>query len=100
MRTTATAAIAAVTFLATLTACSGSTTEDKPAPATSPTLAVSNAEAEAIRLCTEAVTKAVGERPADFNVETDTDPMQPEYQAIPEEDYGDAYMDGVSRANQ
>ncbi|RPK71495.1 hypothetical protein EES45_34405 [Streptomyces sp. ADI97-07] len=85
MRTTATAAIAAVTFLATLTACGGSTTEDKPAPAASSALTISSAEAEAIRLCTEAVTKAVGERPADFDVETDTDPMQPECEAISEE---------------
>ncbi|MFJ8769589.1 hypothetical protein [Streptomyces clavifer] len=89
MRTTATAAVATVTFLATLTACGGSTTEDKPAPAASSTVSI--AEAEAIRLCAEAIAEALVDRPED-------DTMRPECEAIPEEHYGDAYMDGVSRA--
>ncbi|MEV7304354.1 hypothetical protein [Streptomyces clavifer] len=60
---------------------------DKPAPPASSTPTLSSAEAEAIRLCAEAIV----DRPED-------DTMRPECEAIPEEHFGDAYRDALSRA--
>jgi hypothetical protein len=100
-RTTASAAVAAGILLATLTACGGSSTEDKPTtPATTAAATPTLDAAEVTQQCVDAVAETIGNRAADFDPENDSDPKPPECDALGEDEYLDAYMDGLSQSNQ
>ncbi|MFE3387344.1 hypothetical protein [Streptomyces anulatus] len=90
-------ATTAIFLTATLTACASTPEPNRPAPTNSaPTLS----KAEITEQCVDAVAVMLSERPADFDPETDSDPKPAECNAVPEDEYLDAYMDGISQANR
>lgn len=99
-RTTA-ATVAAGLLLATLTACGGNSTEDKPAtPATTAAATPTLNAAEVTQQCVDAVAETLNNRSADFDPETDSDPKPPECDTLTEDQYLDAYYDGLSQRNK
>lgn len=91
-------AATAILLAATLTACSSSDpAPEKPAATSS---APELSKAETLAQCVDAVAAMLSERPADFDPETDSDPKPAECDAVPEGEYLDAYMDGLSQHNQ
>ncbi|MEQ4610672.1 hypothetical protein ABMX48_31665 [Streptomyces cavourensis] len=57
-------------------------------------------KAEATEQYVDAVAAMLSERPADFAPETDSDPKPTECYAVPEDEYLDVYMDGLSQHNK
>ncbi|MGW1814083.1 hypothetical protein ACWCQM_11055 [Streptomyces sp. NPDC002125] len=101
MRTNLTVAAIAAGILLTLTACGGSTTEDKPAtPATTAAATPTLDAAEVTQECIDAVAATVGARPDDFDPENDSDPKPDACKSLSEDEYMDAYMDGLTEANK
>ncbi|MFJ4837164.1 hypothetical protein [Streptomyces sp. NPDC088746] len=101
MNRTTTAAITAGILLATLTACSGSSTEDKPTtPATTAAATPTLDAAAATQQCVDAIAETISNRAVDFDPENDSDPKPPECDAVPEDEYLDAYMDGLNQSNR
>lgn len=49
--------------------------------------------------CIEAIADVIDQRPDDFDPENDSDPKPDECAAITEDDYLDAYMDGLQLRN-
>ncbi|KAA6220016.1 hypothetical protein [Streptomyces filamentosus] len=50
--------------------------------------------------CIEAIADVIDQRPDDFNAENDSDPKPEECAAIADDDYLDAYMDGLQLRNE
>ncbi|MFE6931762.1 hypothetical protein ACFVDT_06995 [Streptomyces sp. NPDC057699] len=96
-----TAAAIAAGILLTLTACGGSSTEDKPTTPASTAAASSTVDpAQATKECVDAVAATIGARPDDFDPENDSDPKPDACKSLSEDEYLDAYMDGLSEANK
>ncbi|WP_329114475.1 hypothetical protein [Streptomyces sp. NBC_01353] len=98
MRRTALAALAAALCLG-LTACNGGGGA-KPAVTVTVTVTPTLSAAEQRQACVEAWADVIGARPDDFDSETDSDPKPAECEAVPEDDYLDAYMDGLMLSNK
>lgn len=99
-RTTLAAALAA--GLLTLTGCSSSSDAPSPAPTVTTTVTQPPAlsKAEQTQACIEAVADVITARPADFDPETDSDPKPAECDSVPDDEYLDAYMDGLQLSNE
>jgi len=93
--------IAAMLLLAALTACSGGGDTEPVKTATvtatkTPTLSAEEARAA----CVDAWADSIGARPDDFDPETDSDPEPAECAGLPEGEWMDRYMEGLSISNQ
>lgn len=92
---------ATASLLLALTACgSEEPPANKPAPTTATATTTPAATAADRQACVEAIADVIDQRPADFDPENDTDPKPEECAAIAEDDYLDAYMDGLQLRNQ
>lgn len=100
MRRTTLAAITAAGLLA-LTGCS-SADDAKPAPTVTTTVTATPtlSAAEQTQACVEAIADTITARPEDFDPETDSDPKPAECDTVPEDEYLDAYMDGLQLSNE
>ncbi|MFD4275073.1 hypothetical protein R2B67_17985 [Streptomyces cyaneofuscatus] len=91
-------ATTAILLAAALTACSSADpAPEKPAASSS---APALSKAEVTKQCVDAFAAMLSERPADFDPETGSDPKPTECDAVPEDEYLDMYMDGLSQHNK
>jgi hypothetical protein len=101
MHTRLTAAAIAAGILLTLTACTTEPEPDATVPPSPTAAATRTADAaELTRECVDAVAATIGARPEDFDPENDSDPKPAACNALPEDEYLDAYMDGLSQSNR
>lgn len=98
MRRLVTAALAAALLLG-LAACGTTATPDQPA-ATATTATPTLSADEQRKACVDAIAATISARPSDFNPDTDSDPKPDACATIPEDDYLDAYMDGLQQSNK
>ncbi|MER6098353.1 hypothetical protein ABT154_21345 [Streptomyces sp. NPDC001728] len=89
----------AATLLLALVGCSGQEASTTPTPAVA-TTEPGVFPAEQRQVCVDAWAVTIGNRPDDFNPETDTDPTPEACTGIPESDWVDAYMDGLFQSNR
>ncbi|WP_073947640.1 hypothetical protein [Streptomyces kebangsaanensis] len=98
---TRTALAAVLLALAALTAACGSDNKpSKPAATSVATSAAAVDTAEARQACVDAWAETISNRPADFNPDTDSDTEPNECKGLPEGDWTDRYMDGLTQSNQ
>lgn len=99
MRTRTAIASLAVALLLGLTACGTTAKPDQPAATATTTTSTLSAD-EQRQACVDAIAATISARPSDFNPDTDSDPKPDACATIPEDDYLDAYMDGLQQSNK
>lgn len=98
MRPIYSAAVSAALLLA-LTSCS-SDSEPTPAKTVTVTKTPELSAEEARAACVDAWADTLDSRPADFDPETDEDPVPAACAGLPEDGYTDRYMEGLHQSNQ
>lgn len=97
---TRTTTVTLLLLAAALTACTSSDPAPAPDKPAATTAAPTIDKAQLVQQCVDAIAEVISARPADFDPETDSDPQPTECDAVPEDEYLDAYYDGLAQANE